>query len=192
MLAGPPGRAHDPAGAFTVPHSLMVAALVDRDRHPVSESLDALWSAEALWPADGRLVIGAALLRRGYPLNTTHPGRLAQVEKDLLALRPRLAAHPWRALEAGRGSVALALIPADELTTRRAVIPSEGRVQIEYDWVIPRKAAQPNAAEQWITAQSSSAFILQPSAFTLTLLPAAARARYAEIWARVQLTAAWI
>jgi hypothetical protein len=184
-LAGPAGRAHDPAGAFTMPHLTAAAVMIGRS---ASTSLDALWSPEAVWPADGRLVIGAALLRRGYPLNSIHPGQLAQVEKDLLALPLRLAAQPLRALEAGRGSLALALVPIDEMTRRRAAVPAEGRIEIEYDWVIPRAARQPEAAERFIRAQSAlSDFNLagRPSTFTLAPLPEAARARYAEIWDNV-------
>lgn len=191
LMAGPPGRAHDPAGAFTLPYRRMVAALVYRGERPASASLEALWSPQAIWPAEGRLVIGVALLRRGYPLNPTHPGHLAQVEKDLCALRPQLTRHPLRALKAGRGSVALALISEDELTARQAAPPMEGRIQVEYDWVIPRSAAKPDLAEQ-VVRQPSAVINHQAATFTLAPLPAAVRARYAEIWARVQLTAQWI
>lgn len=76
-LPGLPGRAsagsraHDPEGAFTLPY------------HSQSFTLP-LTSA---WPNHPRLVVGAALWARGYSPNDSHPGHLAQIEKDLLAHR---------------------------------------------------------------------------------------------------------
>lgn len=190
-LPGPPGRAHDPEGAFTLPHATLVAGLVYRGAPPPTPSLDDLWSSHALWPADMRLVIGAALLRRGYPLNDSHPGHLAQVESDLRRLRPRLTPNPLRALEAGRGVVALALLNTNDIGSAHHII--EGGFLLEYDWVIPRITLEAKSAEQFIRAISR-----QPSAINSSLppaachlptfcpLPAPARARYAELWANVQ------
>ncbi len=91
-LPGVPGRPHDPDGAYTFPYLTAISALVYRGARP--SSLDDLWARDALWPDSPRLVIGAALLRRGYPLNDSHSGHLAQAEEDLLQLRPRLASDP--------------------------------------------------------------------------------------------------
>ena len=155
-IEGLPGRAHDPDGAYTMPHLTAVSAILYRDAQP--RSLDDLWNAETLWPDSSRLVIGMELLRRGYPLNDTHSGHLAQIENDLAALRPRLLPDPEAGFRSGRGVFALAPIPVgvDEanpdadapppvrFATRAAAVgvmlPPEGAALIEYDWVIPRGA----------------------------------------------------
>jgi len=201
-LPGPPGRAHDPDGAFTIPYATTIAGLVYRGAPP--QSLADLWRGEALWPDSARLVIGAALLRRGYPLNDTHPGRLAQIEKDLLALRPRLARDPLAALRAGRAPLALALIPlspeaqqsGEGLGVRGSGVgvffPPEGAALVEHDWVIPLNARQPQAALDLICA--GPRFTLDAPRFTfplipLTPLPHAALAQREAIWSRVRAVA---
>lgn len=76
-LPGLPGRAsagsraHDPEGAFTLPYQSQSVTL------PLTSA----------WPNHPRLVVGAALWARGYSPNDSHPGHLAQIEKDLLAHR---------------------------------------------------------------------------------------------------------
>ncbi len=67
-LPGTPGRAHDPDGAFTFPYHYETIAL------PLTSA----------WPNQPRVVVGAALWARGYSPNDSHPGHLAQIEKDLL------------------------------------------------------------------------------------------------------------
>jgi spermidine/putrescine-binding protein len=166
-LSGVPGRPHDPDGAYTFPYLTAISALVYRGAPP--SSLDDLWARDALWPDSPRLVIGAALLRRGYPLNDTHPGHLAQAEEDLLRLRPRLAPDPLAALHSGLASLALTLIrieaissapsrastspfrgSAQEATETGAMIPPEGAAIVEYDWVIPLGARSAEAALAFI------------------------------------------
>lgn len=77
-LPGLPGRAsagsraHDPEGAFTLPYHYEAIKL----------------PLPSVWPNHPRVVIGAALWARGYSPNDSHPGHLAQIEKDLLAQRP--------------------------------------------------------------------------------------------------------
>ena len=168
ILPGVPGRPHDPDGAYTFPYLTALSALIYRGTPP--SSLDDLWARDALWPDSSRLVIGAALLRRGYPLNDSHPGHLAQVGEDLLRLRPRLVPDPLADLRSGRASLAMAVIPASGMDMnflRRArpstsprsaqdataeglgvgiFIPPEGAALIEYDWVIPLGARNAEAA----------------------------------------------
>ncbi len=153
-LPGVPGRPHDPDGAYTLPYLTAISALIYRGAPP--SSLDDLWTCDALWPDSPRLVIGAALLRRGYPVNDSHSGHLAQVEDDLLRLRPRLAPDPLAGLRSGLASLALTLIrieaiasiparpstsplrgSAQEATRTGAMIPPEGAAIVEYDWVVP-------------------------------------------------------
>jgi spermidine/putrescine-binding protein len=208
-LPGVPGRPHDPDGAYTLPYLTAISALVYH-RSPPS-SLDDLWTRDALWPDSSRLVIGAALLRHGYPLNDTHPSHLAQAGEDLLRLRPRLVPDPLADLRSGLASLALAAISVPGGCTRafdspslvgdvpgrqggRGVsfsLPSEGAACLEYDWVIPHGAHNAEAALDLIS-------LLQPPvthdrAITptrrltpLTPLPTRALAQRASIWKRLK------
>jgi len=168
ILPGVPGRPHDPDGTYTFPYLTALSALIYRGAPP--SSLDDLWARDALWPDSSRLVIGAALLRRGYPLNDSHPGHLAQVGEDLLRLRPRLVPDPLADLCSGRASLAMAVIPASGMDMNflrrshpsasprsaqdataeglgvRIFIPPEGAALIEYDWVISLGARNAEAA----------------------------------------------
>lgn len=166
-LTGPAGRAHDPEGAFTVPHSIV--------HYPIT---DALFSPRALWPHYGRLALAAALLHRGYPANDQHPGHVRQAAADLRDARPRFVRRPLTAREAGDG----ALVAVDAATAANAVGPT---ISLEYDWVIPCTSRQPAAAERLIR-QHAARCQLPPAAITLTPLPAKARALYAEAWRSVR------
>jgi hypothetical protein len=167
-ITSTPGRAHDPEGAFTVPHTVV--------HFPLTEEL---FSPRALWPRYGRLALALALLRRGYSVNDMHPGHLKQAADDLRHARPAFVRDPLAALEAGAGEVALA--PMDAATASAIGVPA---LTLEYDWVIPRTAANPRAAESFIRNQYS-AFSLPPACLTLAPLPAKARAVYAEVWRSV-------
>jgi len=205
-IPGSPGRAHDPDGAFTIPYSYAITALVYRGTPPAS--LDNLWTHAALWPDAPRLVIGTALLRSGYRLNDANPGHLAQVEEDLLRLRPRLVPDPLAGLRSGRAALALASIPdrIGEGEPPGIFLPPEGVALIEYDWVIPLNAPHPQGALTLITnlQPRSASFRGQLSPISnhtyaglastrklipLAPLPAEARALYAETWARIKETA---
>ena len=201
LIPGPPGRAHDPDGAYTIPYLTAVSALLYRGAPP--RSLDDLWRADALWSDSSRLVIGAALLRRGYSPNDTHSGHLAQIEKDLLDLRPRLVPDPAAGLRSGLGRFALAPVPAAlDLPPVGAVsegsggwgvmAPPEGAVLIEYDWVIPLGANNSEAALSFIAnlqsaiPGSQSAIRIPHSAIPFIPIPPAALAQRAQIWVRVK------
>jgi len=179
-LPGVPGRPHDPDGAYTFPYLTAISALVYRGAPP--SSLDDLWARDALWPDSPRLVIGAALLRRGYPLNDSHSGHLAQVEEDLLRLRPRLVSDPLAALRSGLASPALTLIRIEAIASAPsrpstsplrgsaqgatgigAMIPPEGAAIVEYDWVVPLGARNAEAALAFIAnAPSGTGDIAKP------------------------------
>ena len=193
-IPGSPGRAHDPDGAFTIPYTYAISALVYRGAPPTS--LNDLWTRDALWPDAPRLVIGAALLRRGYRLNDTNPGHLAQAAEDLWRLRPRLSTDPLAGLRSGLAALALTPIPDrnGEAEPFGIFLPPEGAALIEYDWLIPLGAPHPQAALKFITENALSirhppreAAIRYPP---LTPLPAAARAQLAEIWTRLKGTTA--
>jgi len=195
IIPGQPGRARDPEGAFTIPYTRAVGALIYQGAPPTS--LDDLWTRDALWPDAPRLVIGAALLRRGYSLNDTHPGHLAQAEEDLLRLGPRLVRDPVAGLRSGLTSLALAAVSARIAAAEPGGVffPPEGAALIEYDWAIPLGAPHPEAALSFVTAMAHAPrFIAKhpcgtlhaPRLTPLTPLPAAALAQRAGIWARLK------
>jgi hypothetical protein len=64
-------------------------------------------------------------------------------------------------------------------------LPAEGRLILEFDWVIPRGARRPQAAAALLRRQAPTP---PPSGPALTLgpLPAAAGARLAEWWPRLR------
>jgi hypothetical protein len=185
-LSGPPGRAHDPDGAFTAPHSLQFTTLLYHGAAPERITLAHLFQPGALWPEYPRLIIGLALLRRGYLPNTEDPAHLQQVEDDLRRARPTLGADPLCALHSGRGHVALTLLDAGRLPGAR--LPEEGVLTLEYDWVIPRRSTDPAAAEAFVRAQPIPFRLQLPGpTHTLGLLSPAARREYQALWSRLNL-----
>ncbi len=195
LLDGPAGRAHDPEGRYTIPHAYRVAAVryPDEAAAPNVTSWAGLWQASerAVWPASGRVLVGAALLRRGFSPNETHPGRLAAAAHDLAQLRPRLAPPETEPSDSWpRRPGALAVVLADPALIGQANglrLPAEGTLLIEYDWVITAGAARVEMARRWLEPYRASAplppFDLPARPIPLMPLPAAARAQHAEIWA---------
>ncbi len=186
-LAGPADRAHDPDGAFTIPYATAVAALAFRGA-PAASFAD-LFVRTALWPDDPRLALGAALLRRGWSPNDTHPGHLAQIEKDLAELRPRVMTHPLAEVGTRADSMALTWTrPGGGETDLAMVVPARTMI-IEYDWVIP--ASSPNAAEAGALIESASARWAAPAPATrlipLMPLPSAALAQRTAIWNLIRI-----
>ncbi len=189
-LAGPPGRAHDPDGAYTVPYRLAVSAIV----YPAGAGADDPWQAPLAWPAHGRLVLGAALQRRGFSPNDTHAGHLAQAGADLAALRPALSADPLASLYGG--GVWAAFVPAPfspegalELDEGLAATPPPwGGMLIEYDWVLPTNAPDVEAALGFLAGLPP--LLVAPSALgagwqaaPLAPLPGRAQAQHRRLWA---------
>lgn len=192
---GPSGRAHDPEGRYTVPFAYRVAALrfPEGPAAPWAATWADLWSAEsrAVWPASGRLTTGAALLRRGYSPNDTHPGHLAQAADDLGRLRPRIVpevSERFKALQRTEKPLAFVLVDPSEFGQANGLrLPAEGTMLIEYDWVITASPAQAAAARQFIaelplTTQSLRS-ALPARLIPLMPLPQAAQAQHDEIWA---------
>jgi hypothetical protein len=181
-LPGPRGRAHDPDGAFTWPYAFQVAAL-SRLAPGRAAHWAAAWQSPSPWPLDSRLVIGAALLRRGYSPNDAHAGHLAEVEADLLDLAPRLAASAAPSL--AFGWVDLAAVSARAL-------PLEGTPLVEYDWVIPRGAPDPAGAQAYATRLPPAVLPAgRPSVPLIPLmpLPPRAAAHHAALWRQLNLSA---
>lgn len=193
-LAGPPGRAHDPDGHYSVLHAYRVAALrfPNETTAPQSASWGDLWTAadHSAWPASGRLIVGAALLRRGYSPNDSHPGHLAQAAADLERLRPQLAPAGAEHFDGGQpGPRAPALVLADPAAIGQANglrLPVEGTLLVEYDWVVLAGSERAALARQFVD-QLPVAGVPRPDLpvrlIPLMPLSAAARAQHAAIWA---------
>lgn len=185
------GRAHDPEGAFTHPHAFAIGGLAYRGTPP--KSLDDLWNSDSLWPDSSRLVIGAALLRRDYPLNDTHPGHLAQVEEDLIRRRPHIVPDPLARLRSGISTLVLAPILVSAGEADFGILPPpEGTALIEYDWAIPARSSNAQLALDFLI-QTNHGSLVTPHASHLTIpltpLPTRALAQRAAIWSRVKRAA---
>ncbi|MBP7690689.1 MAG: hypothetical protein KA764_02175 [Anaerolineales bacterium] len=184
LPAGAPGRAHDAAGRWTRPGATRVLALVYHGAPPAQPAWTDVFQPHAIWPDYGRLALAAALLRRGWLPDDPHPGRWARAEADLRAAEPSLAADPVRALQAGRGAVALALVDPAAPPPGAARLPAAA-LRISYEWVLMRSARRPAAAE----ARLRHLPLVSPPgerAFTLGGWPAAGPARLAAWWARIR------
>lgn len=186
LPASAAGRPHDPAGAFTWPGAWAVLALVYRGAPPERPALADAFHPRAIWPDFGRLALAAALLHRGRHPAEAHPGHWAQALQDLREARPRLAADPLRALAAGQGEVALALVDVSRLPPA-ARLPAEGRLILEFDWVIPRGPAgrHTSAVAAFLRRQPAAPPPAGP-ALTLGPLPPLAGARLAGWWPRLR------
>lgn len=191
-LDGPPGRAHDPEGAFTRPARYMVGALLSQPPAAAARRWQSLWSQPpgAAWPNHARLVLAAALLRRGYSPNDLHPGHLAQAEADLWhAGRPeRLAAPDAEAATPLAGPPVIYALES-LATVDPAALPLGGTPLIEYDWVIPASAAQPDAARAFLAEQplpAAPAGRYPVPLIPLMPLPDRVQAHVAAIWARLR------
>ncbi|MBL8045142.1 MAG: hypothetical protein JNL09_01300 [Anaerolineales bacterium] len=183
-LGGPPGRAHDPEGAFTIPSKMMIAAVAYTGAEPVQPLLEHIWTRNALWPRFGRLALGVALLRHGYSPNTLNLNEVEAAAQALRELKPRFVPDVPRALEAGEGTVGLVLRDAARLPI--SGLPAEARLMIEYDWVVPRTSTQPKTAEDFIRRQPRPFQLNLPRPYTtLAALPELARMRYAELWQEI-------
>lgn len=184
QLSGPPGRAHDPEGAFTVPFKMMIATVAYASAEPVQPMFEHLWTRAALWPRFGRLALGVALLRKGYSPNTLNLTEVEEAAQALRELGPRFVKNVPGALEAGEGDVGLVLRDAARLPV--SGLPAEARLMIEYDWLVPRTSAQPKVAGDFIRRQPRPFQLNLPRPYTtLAALPEPARTRYAELWREV-------
>ena len=190
-LDGQRGRAHDPDGAFTQPARYLAGALLG-GASGTARRWQQLWAQPpgAAWPNSARLVLAAALLRRGYSPNDTHPGHLAQAEADLLlAGRPeRLPAADQDLLaQPPAGPLIYALETLDDLDP--AALPLEGTPLVEYDWVIPADSVRPAEARAYVAAQTLPEFPAGPfptRLIPLMPLPERAQAQVAAIWVRLR------
>lgn len=189
-LPGPPGRAHDPEGAYTVPYRYAVSAFV----RAAGAAPNDPWHPTIVWPAFSRLLLGAALQRRGFSPNDSHAGHLAQAGEDLLALRPLLTGDPLAAVQARAVPSALAAVPvaADGALEAgdglAATLPPWGTVVVEYDWVLPANAPEPATARTWLaelSPPSAPALPEGPRWLPLAPLPERAQAQHARLWAEL-------
>jgi hypothetical protein len=185
-LAGPLGRAHDPEGAYTLPYRYAVSAVL----HQAGAAPADPWQSPTAWPSFSRLLLGAALQRRGYSPNDTHAGHLAQASQDVTALSPAITADPLAALQAGVNPAALLPVPlteAGELEFDKgwgASLPPWGGMLLEYDWVMPLNAPDPETALAFVQALPPAAPLPAGLPFVpLAPLPDRAQAQHTRLWA---------
>lgn len=174
-LAGPPGRSHDPDGAFTTPAGISVLTVSGADR------LRDMLRPGGLWPADARTAVAAALLALGYSPNSESAEALAQAERALVRAQPHLVADPAQDARTALG--ARSLIWRD----LGAPQPLDAGLAVEWDWVILADAVDPAAAEDFIRAQRRPVPAFPAYARTLTPLSDEASFAYQRVYERVQL-----
>jgi hypothetical protein len=150
-----PQRAHDPDGAFTKPYFYGLAVWVAQGAPPTTAH--ALATRRVLGPDFPRLWLAATLPWVGHAPNTRHPGHCAEAERLIQRIQPVITADPLGGLRAGRGDVALAILPAfgsDALPPGLGCCPAPAQpIALEYDWLIPRNAPRRAAAQAWLAAQ---------------------------------------
>jgi spermidine/putrescine transport system substrate-binding protein len=165
----------DPGNRHSVPFAWGVSGLVARSDlvfEPITSWAD-LWDPKycgriAVWIAQKRAVIGAALKSLGYSANTEIPAELAAVRARLQALKPCVRVVKGDDVikyipAAIRGELVLGVGNAHEAFTLRTFnlpfhyyLPQEGALLWGDSLVIPAAAPQPQLAEQFID------FVLRP------------------------------
>jgi len=168
-LKGPPNRPHDPEGAYTIPGAQVIA-------NP----------PQAEWPDLPRFVIGHALLRRGYSPNDTHAGHLAQIETDLLNLKPRVRRDRQANIDlrASNTIATLIILTKQEAALSNGNMISPGALGLEYDWVIPIHSTRPHAAEDFALAHQTT-HLLPVGVTPIASVPACTRLHHQRIWKTV-------
>lgn len=174
-LAGPPGRAHDPEGAFTTPAGISVLTVTGADR------LRDMLRPGGLWPDDARTSIAAALLALGHSPNSHSAGELAQAERALRQAQPDFVTDPARDARTVLG--ARALVWRD----LGAAQPLDAGLAVEWDWVILADAPDAASAEDFIRAQRRPVPAFPAYTRTLTPLSDQASFLYQRLFERVRL-----
>jgi hypothetical protein len=173
-LAGPPGRAHDPEGAFTTPAGISVLTVTGADR------LCELLRPGGLWPADARTSIAATLLALGYSPNSHSAVELARAERALAQAWPEFVADPAGDVRTALGARALLW------RNLGAPEPLDAGLAVEWDWVILIEAPDPAIAEDFIRAQRRPVPAFPAYTRTLTPLSDETSFAYQRIFERVR------
>jgi spermidine/putrescine transport system permease protein len=161
----------DPGNKFSVPYMWGDACIaVDTSKVKTEiRSLADLWKPELrnsiVVLDDQRAIIGMALKKLGYSINETSEKALAEAKKALQELQPNIKAYdsdsPKTLLINGEAKVGFVWGAEVSLARREnpniiPVLPLEGLFLQQDNFVIPAKARQKRAAEQFIN------FILEP------------------------------
>lgn len=161
----------DPGNKYSIPYmwgDACIAVDASKVKIPIKGYKD-LWNPKLkdsiVVLDDQRVMIGMALKKLGYSINETDPKILSSAKKELLALQPNIKAYdsdsPKTLLINGEASVgfvwgAEASLAKRENSNLKVVIPKEGIVLQQDNFVVPKQSKNKKAAELFMN------FILEP------------------------------
>ncbi len=164
-------QAFDPGNKYSIPYMWGDAAIaVDTSKVKVDiKSYKDLWNPELKGSIvvldDQRAIIGMALKKLGYSINETDPKALEQAKQELIKLQPNIKAYdsdsPKTLLINGEASVGFVWGAEVSLAKRdnpniKCIIPDEGLILQQDNFVIPKTASNLKAAEQFMN------FVMEP------------------------------
>ncbi len=155
----------DPGNQYTIPYQAGTDAIVynsEKVENPPASFAD-LWRPEyagrMVFIDDPRVVIGAALLKLGYDINTRDPAQLEEAKAELEKLIPNVkifdSDSPKTALLAGDVDIGLvwtgeAFLAQQENPAFVYVYPTEGAILWQDNWAILANAPHLDAAYAWL------------------------------------------
>lgn len=161
----------DPDNKYSIPYmwgDACIAVDTSKVKFPIKSYKD-LWNPELknsiVVLDDQRAVIGMALKKLGYSINETDPEALDAAKKELMALQPNIKAYdsdsPKTMLINGEAKVgfvwgAEVALAKRENSNIQAVIPEEGLLLQQDNFVIPKGSKNKKAAELFMN------FIMEP------------------------------
>lgn len=155
----------DPNNKYSLPY-MWGGNYIVVDRSKISKeitSFDGLWDSEfknsMVILDDPRVIVGMALQKNGYSINTTNPEELQKAKEDLIKLMPNIKAFdsesPKTLLINGEASIGYvwgteAYLAKLENPNLETVLTKEGVVPQYDNFVIPAKAKNKKLAEEFI------------------------------------------
>lgn len=155
----------DPNNKYSLPY-MWGGNYIVVDRSKISKeitSFDGLWDSEfknsMVILDDPRVIVGMALQKNGYSINTTNPEELKKAKEDLIKLMPNVKAFdsesPKTLLINGEASIGYvwgteAYLAKLENPNLETVLTKEGVVPQYDNFVIPAKAKNKKLAEEFI------------------------------------------
>ncbi len=155
----------DPNNKYSLPY-MWGGNYIVVDRSKISKeitSFDGLWDSEfknsMVILDDPRVIVGMALQKNGYSINTTNPEELKKAKEDLIKLMPNIKAFdsesPKTLLINGEASIGYvwgteAYLAKLENPNLETVLTKEGVVPQYDNFVIPAKAKNKKLAEEFI------------------------------------------
>ena len=155
----------DPNNKYSLPY-MWGGNYIVVDRSKISKeitSFDGLWDSDfknsMVILDDPRVIVGMALQKNGYSINTTNPEELKKAKEDLIKLMPNVKAFdsesPKTLLINGEASIGYvwgteAYLAKLENPNLETVLTKEGVVPQYDNFVIPAKAKNKKLAEEFI------------------------------------------